>query len=51
MDMLRSNGEASTSNSWNRCRKVRCEKFVEIKDGEVVGFVENQLQQKSANKR
>ena len=31
--------------------KLDAKNFVEIKDGEVVGFVENQLQQKSANKR
>ena len=30
--------------------KINAKNFVEVKDGEVVGFVENQIQQKSVNK-
>ncbi len=31
--------------------KINAKNFVEVKDGEVVGFVENQIQQKSVNKK
>ena len=31
--------------------KLEAKNFVEVKDGEVIGFVENQLQRKSENKQ
>ena len=31
--------------------KLEAKNFVEVKDGEVIGFVENQLLQKSENKQ